>query len=271
VMRVEVYRSLWGVWDGSATGLSNTLDETAQGGTYDGVEANPLALDAVVDDVPVRLASTGLGFLPRIQTFGRTVDEHLNWLRRSVIAAQRYGSSHVVVQGGRDSWDDAEASRFFAGALDLERELQCVLAHETHRGRILFEPWRTVRVLDRHPDLWLAADYSHWVVVAERLLDHEHAILERCAPRVLHIDARVGHPEGPQVSDPRLARHHDALEAHELWWAGIAAAQRAAGAERLTVVPEFGPAPYQPPGAPPSDEINTWMADRARALLEAPR
>ena len=77
------------------------------------------------------------------------------------------------------------------------------LAHETHRSCILYSPWVTARVLDRWPDMWLASDYSHWVIVAERHFSFEDELFDRFARRTIHIDARVGTPESPQVGDPR--------------------------------------------------------------------
>jgi hypothetical protein len=48
------------------------------------------------------------------------------------------------------------------------------------------------------------------------------------------------------VSDPQAPEWQPAVEAHVRWWERIAVAKRAAGAERLTVTPEFGPPPYLP-------------------------
>jgi hypothetical protein len=54
----------------------------------------------------------------------------------------------------------------------------------------------------------------------------------------------VGHAQGPQVADFRAPEAQAALEAHLGWWDRIIELRRAAGAERMTLTPEFGPAPY---------------------------
>ena len=36
--------------------------------------------------------------------------------------------------------------------------------------------------------------------------------------RTDHIHARIGHPEGPQVNDPRAPEWDDAVKAHVAWW-----------------------------------------------------
>ncbi len=60
------------------------------------------------------------------------------------------------------------------------------------------------------------------------------------------IHARVGHPEGPQVSDPRAPEWHNALEAHLGWWQRIVDHQKTLGTSVLPITPEFGPPDYMP-------------------------
>jgi hypothetical protein len=117
-------------------------------------------------------------------------------------------------------------------------------------------------VLDRFPDIWLASDYTHFVIVAERYLETEGALLARFAPRVIHIDARVGTPESPQVADPRTAP--EALGAFEKFWDEIHAAGNLA-----TVVPEFGPEPYAPADSADLDDVCQWMVEHLRARWSA--
>jgi hypothetical protein len=46
------------------------------------------------------------------------------------------------------------------------------------------------------------------------------------------------------VADFRAPQAQAALQAHLGWWDEIVRLRRAAGAKRLTITPEFGPAPY---------------------------
>jgi hypothetical protein len=62
----------------------------------------------------------------------------------------------------------------------------------------------------------------------------------------VHIHGRVGHQEGPQVSDPRAPEFADAAAKHFVWWDAIFAAQRASGRSVMTFTPEFGPPTYMP-------------------------
>jgi hypothetical protein len=63
--------------------------------------------------------------------------------------------------------------------------------------------------------------------------------------RTDHIHSRVGHPEGPQVNDPRAPEWEEVLYAHLGWWDRIAELHAQKGTT-LTITTEFGPAPYMP-------------------------
>jgi hypothetical protein len=62
---------------------------------------------------------------------------------------------------------------------------------------------------------------------------------------VEHIHARIGHPEGPQVNDPRAPEWDEAMKAHIAWWDKVIARKKKNG-ERMTILTEFGPPTYMP-------------------------
>jgi hypothetical protein len=121
------------------------------------------------------------------------------------------------------------------------------------------------------PDLKLTCDFSHFVVVAERLvLDEEPDILALCCEHAFHLQTRVGYAQGPQVPDPRGPEHALDLAAHESWWDEIWKSPSARGIDVATLTPEFGPDGYlhcEPyTGKPVANlwEINRWIALRQR-------
>lgn len=256
---------MWGPmgFDGDLSPLPGICEETVKRG-FTGIETNPVFFGDNVAEVRRILDDYGLALLTRAHTFGSSVAGHLKWARNSLEKSTAFDMPHVVVQSGADFFDDAQIDEYFSGSAALEAEFGLRIAHETHRSCTLYSPWVTARVLDRFPDMWLASDYSHWVIVAERFLETEGAILERCAARTLHIDARVGTAEMPQVADPRAEEAAPALAAFDVFWDQIHASAVARG-DLLTVVPEFGPPPYEPVGAGDRDDICEWMADRLRA------
>lgn len=68
--------------------------------------------------------------------------------------------------------------------------------------------------------------------------------MRQIIPRIDHIHARVGHPQGPQVSDPALPEWQDAVQHHLKWWDAIVDHRQKSGSAYLTLTPEFGPIPY---------------------------
>lgn len=116
---------------------------------------------------------------------------------------------------GRDSWDTRTAETFFAHALQVEKREQIMILHETHRGRILYNPWVTRDMCKTFPDLKLTADLSHFCVVAERVFDAESGldddweeVLEIVADRTRHLHARVGYAQGKNRKGKVFARSH---------------------------------------------------------------
>lgn len=263
-LELRVFRSTWGL-EGP---LPDALERVAAAG-FDGIEVN------VTPVVPMdrrwlreTVLASGMEVSPVV------LGPHTRDAYRSEIeGAAAYGPRQITSHTGLDAWSDAEAVDFLGFALELERELGIPINHETHRSRILFTPWRTAEILRQLPDLRLTADYSHWVAVAERLLDDRADDMALANTRARHIHARVGFAEGPQVNDPRSPAHEAALAAHEAWWAAIIRERIDDGSARLTVTPEYGPPPYMPTTpfseTPVTDlwDVCLWGAARFRELF----
>lgn len=181
---------------------------------------------------------------------GSEVARHAESLRRQVRVAKAVGKAldrgivHLTVHSGRDRFTLAEGVEFFREAERISKGEGVELAHETHRGRVLYNPWRTAEILAEVPGTRLCCDFSHWVVVAERLLPDCDEIIELAARHSIHLHTRVGYSQGPQVADPSAPEHAAALEAHEGWWRTVWRHQRAAGVARSSFTPEFGPPEY---------------------------
>lgn len=261
-MELKLFRSLWGVADPWEEAFPRIKADGFTGVEY---LVPPTEKEARWREL---LDAHELDFLPLIFTRGTSVDDHLTSFSEQMEQAASFAPARANCHAGHDYWSRRENERFFAEALALAADAPFEIGFETHRGRIFFNPWVTRDLLERFPILHVTCDLSQWVVVCERLLTTEEAILEACAERCVHIHARVGHEEGPQVADPRapeVARH---LEAHEQWWQMIWDAQAERGLALYTLCPEIGPPPYQQTlpytGAPvaDADEITKWMAER---------
>lgn len=192
----------------------------------------------------------------------------------AVPASLRARLVHVNSQSGRDYFHrrgGAEADVFFSRALDVEATSGIRVAHETHRHRLLFSPYLTVDAVRAHPRLLLLADLSHYANVCEQQLTGDAPLedaLSELAPRFVHIHARVGFEEAPQIADPRDPAAAAALRAHGKWWAAYFSAAQKRGDARVTATPEFLPPGYARTG----DDVagaNAFIARYVKALFSA--
>ncbi len=264
-MKLLLFRHLWGV-----CGTWEQVFPTFMESGYQGIEC---ALPPRQEHPRLRrlLDEYHFEFIPQIFSRGPTVEEHLESFREQAMLAAELHPRLVNAHSGRDCFSEEESLRFFEAALELEAAAGLVIAHETHRGRILYNPWTTSHLLKLFKGLKLCCDFSHWVCVCERLMDDQAKILEDCAQRCIHLHARVGYEQGPQVPDPRAPEYQPHLEAHERWWALVWDAQEKQGDPATTLTPEFGPPDYLHTlpytKAPVCDlrEICDWQARRQAA------
>ncbi|KAM6482104.1 hypothetical protein HDV62DRAFT_390947 [Trichoderma sp. SZMC 28011] len=155
-----------------------------------------------------------------------------------------------------DDWNIEESIKFYEGTIKIDRELDVsgFVCHETHRSRSLFSPWVTRLILEAVPELRLTADFSHWMVVGERLLDDgegDRTTMEAIVPHVSHIHTRVGTTQATQCPAPTHPDFDRERFCYERLWGNILKYQfKKNGPDALiTFVPEYGPFPYHPFGS----------------------
>ncbi len=146
---------------------------------------------------------------------------------------------------GRDYYTEQQNGLLIDITTRVSRSSGIPIYHETHRARMMFAAHITRRFIETKPDLRLTLDISHWCNVHESFLSDQAETVAMALKRVGHIHARIGHPEGPQVNDPRAPEWEHAVKAHFAWWDEVAKMKRAKG-EVMTVLTEFGPADYMP-------------------------
>lgn len=267
-MAIELFRSTWGIdapWEVIFPQIFT------QG--YRGVELG-VPLEAHEQTrLRTALQDHHLDYIAIVFSSGDTLAEHVTSSTNQIMAAIACGARQITLHGWRDSSSFTDGCAYIEAILTLEQRLGIAIAHETHRGRLLYNPWNTDAYLQRYPTMHICADYSHWVVVAERLLTDAEAIFARCAAHAIHVHTRVGHAQGPQVADPSLPRYAAEHAAHEHWWQLIVAAH-AQQARPLTMTPEYGPPAYQATDIAtnlplrPLTEIVAWQTARLRTLFD---
>lgn len=274
-MQLRFHRTYWAA--NHAPWRQFAAEARADG--YDGLEA-PVPADAASRaELAAALDEFGFDLVAEITTGGTyvpdrgaTPQQHLDDLQRKLEVSLRLSPRHVNCLAGLDAWPLAQSIDFFGRALEIVKAAGASLSFETHRSRATFNPWVTRDLARALPELRLTADFSHWCVVAERLvMDTEPDVLAELAPRVRHMHGRVGYDQGPQVPHPAAPEYAHCLASHQAWWETCWAAMAAAGVEVATMTPEFGPDGYlhhQPfTNMPVGDlrEINRWMLDTERA------
>jgi hypothetical protein len=270
-MKLEIYRHLWGVEDAWEIAVPRFK---AQG--YVGLESWLPAPEDRARIAPL-LKAHDLKLIAQIITGSdnHSVAGHLQSLEKQLEESLALNPELVNIHGGMDCWNDVDTVEFFKRALEITKASGVTAAFETHRGRSMYTPWRTLWLLERFADLRLACDFSHWVNVCERLLQDQGAAITAAAQACIHIHARVGHPQGPQVPDPRDPYWKECVETHESWWDQVWAAQKARGDQISTLTPEFGPPDYlnvHPFTREPLanlEEVCDWMADRQRERFQS--
>src|SRR5438067_537568 len=166
---------------------------------------------------------------------------------------------------GRDYYTIPQNLPFLEAAETISNAYGIPIAHEIHRGRFTFCTTSTIAYLDAFSELKLTADFSHWCVVSESLLEAQQGVITRVVPHCIHLHARVGFAQGPQVPHPAAPEYRAELAAHLNWWQQVANSLKQKGAKQMTVTCEFGPPPYLPAlpftGAPVASqwEINLFM------------
>lgn len=152
---------------------------------------------------------------------------------------------YINCHSGRDHFSFEKNKAFIDYTSQVAKQSGLIICHETHRARILYSAPVTRQFIEAIPELRITFDVSHWCNVHESMLQDQQETMELTLSRVDHIHARIGHPEGPQVNDPRAPEWESTVKAHLSWWDKIAEQKKRNG-QRLTILTEFGPPDYMP-------------------------
>ncbi|GAB3327221.1 hypothetical protein GCM10027299_27520 [Larkinella ripae] len=213
---------------------------------YDGVEMALPFEEAEKTALLESLAKYGLKLIGQYwQSLETDPDEHARNYEKYLRHLSSAQPLFINCQTGKDFYSFEQNQRLFALADRVSAETGVRITHETHRGKALFAAHITRGYLEKLPEIRLALDISHWCNVHESLLENQPEAVQLAIQHTDHIHSRVGHPEGPQVNDPRAPEWAETLDAHLAWWDQVVARHRAQKTV-LTVTTEFGPATYLP-------------------------
>jgi sugar phosphate isomerase/epimerase len=171
---------------------------------------------------------------------------HFKSFESKLHAAAATKPLYINCHAGRDHFSFEQNKAFMDLTARVHQETTIPIYHETHRGRILYSAPVAKTFIEKNQDIRLTLDISHWCAVHESLLADQTATVDMALKRADHIHARIGHPEGPQVNDPRAPEWTNALNAHLAWWDKVLEYKISNGSSLLTFLTEFGPIDYLP-------------------------
>jgi sugar phosphate isomerase/epimerase len=269
---VKFYCPRWGSED---LNWDDFLSKVSSSG-YDGVEVYPLLTPEEKPEMLHAFEQTGLDYslLHTVQNGGKDFEKYCKALVENLNELLSYQTDKIrpkfiTSQTGREYFTKDQMEICFSICDQVSAASDIQIFHETHRNKWSYGAHVVESYLkeERFDHVKLALDFSHWVCVSESYLEDQEQAIDLAIRRSTHIHARVGHPEGPQVTDPRALENKQALDFHLLWWDKWMAYLKEIGTEECTITPEFGSYPYMShqigTTIPIANqwEINYWMKE----------
>ncbi len=171
--------------------------------------------------------------------------KHEAEFRKLLVDAAKTKPVYINCHSGKDYFTAEQKEKIIKYSLLVSADTGVAVYHETHRGRALYSAPVTAELMKKIPGLRLTLDISHWCNVHESYLGDQEETIALSLSRTDHIHARIGHPEGPQVSDPRAPEWSDAVKTHFDWWDKVVERKKKEG-KPMTFLTEFGPPDYMP-------------------------
>ena len=240
-MTIKFYAPHWG----NTLSFASFCKNVKEAG-YDGVEMHLPFEKKEKEDILAILKDYDLEFIGQYwQSVEKDLAEHATNYERYLYHLIEAQPQFINCQTGKDYYDFDQNKHLFDLAARVSKASGVKITHETHRGKSLFAAHITQHYLTKIPNLRLCLDISHWCNVHESLLTDQQEAVELAIAHTDHIHSRIGHPEGPQVNDPRASEWKDIVGAHLNWWDKVVEMHQKNGTT-LTVTTEFGPTPYMP-------------------------
>jgi hypothetical protein len=175
-----------------------------------------------------------------------TVDDYIKRLSNRLEFLVSLNPNAINSHTGKDFFDFSDNCKIIEATAQISRDSGIPIWHEIHRGRFSFHLKTLLNYLAVFPKLKLIADFSHFCTVSESLLYDQHDDLQKLYPYSVHIHARIGSSQSPQVNHPFALEWIENLYRFVGWWQEIIDVQKKRNNDFITITPEFGPFPYMP-------------------------
>lgn len=208
---------------------------------YEGVQGYEIEIAGVPAADPELCVELGMGCATAglVHRPGTIDRDAARWADRGFEAA----TLHV----GRGHEDDDTAHRLCDEIVAAADRHGIPLYVETHRGTLTQDTWRTVRLVEDHPDLRFNGDFSHWYTGLEMTygdFDERLAFLAPVFERTRFLHGRIGDPGCIQVDvgDGDPAGHPSVAHFEAFWTAAFRGFLATAGPdEHIVFAPELLP------------------------------
>jgi hypothetical protein len=189
--RLRCYMN-WLALDGMGPFAEGPVEAIRSAG-YDGIQfIDPLSLDALVEARAHNLGVCGSGRV--------NIPPEADPLAK---AASDAGFECLTLHVGWDLEDDDEGARLIEAVLAAGTRHSIPLYVETHRATLFQDMQRTVKFIERFPELEFNGDFSHWYTGSEMVYGGFERKLEFIQPvldRVRFLHGRIGNPGSMQVA-----------------------------------------------------------------------
>lgn len=217
-------------WSTGPQGDSRQMHEAAVAAGYTAIQGGDINL---CGELGLRCSTFGT-----IRALGQIDDQAKLW------ADLGFDCSTLHVGTGLE--DDDDAHRLFDEVLQASVDHDIPLYVETHRATLTQDIWRTVRLVDRFPELRFNGDFSHWYTGLEMTYGDFDEKLSFAAPvfeRTRYLHGRIGDPGCIQVDIGDDADHPSVEHFRRFWTAAMVGFLRAAEpGDVLPFAPELLPA-----------------------------
>lgn len=216
-------------WSTGPHGDSRSMHEAAAEAGYQAIQGGDPAICAELG-----LGCTGFGVA---RERGAIDDQAKLW------AALGFDCGTVHVGSGLE--DDDDALRLLDEVVQASVDHAVPIYVETHRATLTQDIWRTVRFVDRLPELRFNGDFSHWYTGLEMTYGDFDAKLEFAGPvleRTRYLHGRIGDPGCIQVDIGPDGDHPSVGHFRQFWTAAMAGFLRTAEpGDVLPFAPELLP------------------------------
>ncbi|MCW3112628.1 MAG: Sugar phosphate isomerase/epimerase [Segetibacter sp.] len=267
-MKIKFFCPRWGA---EHIAWSRFLQTVKQAG-YAGIEWFPYAEIGDYIEVVKLLEENELDFTIVMAVIER-IDDFTDYLKEfekqllhlSQIQTSQKRPLHITAQTGREFYTEQQVDECLLVCRKITQTTGIPIYQETHRNKWAYAAHVVHRQLQKHPDLELTLDVSHWFCVSESYLQDQQVAVDLAIKHAKHIHARIGHTQGPQVWEPASDEYAEALNEHLKIWDKWIITMKHRRSSFCTITPEFGPPPYlvfaNRHGTPFDEQfrLNLWM------------